>query len=941
MKCRAGQPKDDGQHVRRWCDVLTAEDVGRGLLFAECKQGLRRFLGMVDSGGEVNVVGPDLLKILSSRPVDLEHVRIRGVSGQQTALDGWASLSFILEDGTRYRGVFAVVPEMGSAMILGLPFLRAIGASVSFEIPYLATRRGIVQLYHARLVGHDRKVDVLGEGKGKQRWKNVATVSVDPGGEKDDDQEARQQLTEVLAGEDLKPNERQQVEETLWEFADLWRGGRRGVTNVLEHDIELTTKRPIWCRPRRFSLKEQEIIDKEVDMMIAAGVVRPSKSAYAQEIVLVPKKTGDWRICIDFRTINSYTVPDKFPLPRIQDLLRAVRGAKYFVKLDLRAGYWQVPLQESARKFTAFRTSRGLLEFNVMPFGLVNAPATFQRLMAMVVGDLYWSGVVVYLDDILIMGTTFEECQERLRTVLQRLRQANLTLRVDKCSFFQQSVKFLGFIVKDGQLFPDPEKVKALESFRPPSSVKGVRSLLGFLGFYRMFIPDFADRMECLTNLLRKKVEFVWGLEQSSALQSAVDDLRSAVLKNPLEGEHFRVDCDASSKAVAAVLACSSDRIVWHPVEFMSAVLNETQRRWPSYQLEAYAIFRGVKAFDFYLRGREFEVRTDCKSLLWMSTAKEPKVQRWGMRLSEYRMKLCHKDGTEMQHVDFLSRFTDEPDEDVEDRMVLPVELTSPELFDLGEKERVEIDWSTRVVEFPSVEDVRQAQEGEPPLWGKGYAKSDEGVIFYRGRMYVPPSLRQRIIDAAHQMNPLVHGGIRKTKATIYRVFNWPLMHQEVTKFVHGCLPCQRVRPGIEALQGALSRHQQTHIVEKVYVDVWSVHFGSRVVHCLTMIDYATRWAEVAILKEETTACALEAFMITWVSRFGVPAVLVTDKGAIFTAAAFSAACARWGIHVVRTSVMHPQGNAPIETFHRTLNRGIALFLLGGASSLSWKRPCH
>ena len=899
-------------------------------------------MALIDSGAEVNLVGAALLPFINHTIAGNISPRVRGISGAMATVQEWVKISLTLENGYIYTGVFAALRELGTAMILGMPFLRKVGAVVDFDLEVLKmSDGGIVSLWPARVPRPSAEsgsvtVNLVEECMACDEEESIPVVEdlpvcVSP------EEEARK----AVDSDFLTEEEKDLAAKMLLKFPSLWVGGKRGVTNVVSFDMELTDYRPIACRPRRFALQEQMVIDKEVDKMLEDGVVEHSNSPFASEVVLVKKKTGDWRVCIDFRSINAKTVVDKFPLPRVHDLLRAVRDAKFFVSLDLRAGYWQIPVAPGARKFTAFRSTRGLLHFLVMPFGLVNAPAIFQRLMSLVLGDLYWVGVVVYLDDVLVFGRTFEETMARLELVFQRLLKAGLTLRLDKCAFFPARIKYLGFWIEGGQLSPDAQRVAALERIEKPRCAKDIRSFLGMTGFFRMFVPHYAEKAEPLTRLLAKRTTFTWGTDQDQAMKEIVDALKEATLTNPIEDDEYRVFCDASGCAVAGMLLCSSDGVKWSPVEFVSYVLSQVQRKWPSFEKEAYAIVRSVKAFDFYLRGREFDLYTDCRALLWMNYSLKPKVQRWSMALTEYRMTIYHQDGVRMQHVDFLSRYVSEEDGVEEDRMFCDEDppaaasvLALP--VDVGLDERVSLQWGDRVTPFPTMEMVREEQQRDPPPAGKGYAHS-EGLVFYRGKVYVPPALRSQVMLAAHLMNPLVHSGTKKTKACVTRVFNWPLIDADITKFVRGCLPCQRIRPGIEVLQGALRHHEQTHLLEKVYIDTWECSIRKRKYLVLTMIDFATRWAEVAMLTDGSSLDCARQFVSTWVCRFGVPGVIVTDKGSPFVGSAFSDACARLGIQSVRTSVAHPQGNAPVETFHRTLVKGMAHFCLTAPSSLSFE----
>ncbi|MGH2622791.1 MAG: reverse transcriptase family protein, partial [Sphingobacterium sp.] len=297
--------------------------------------------------------------------------------------------------------------------------------------------------------------------------------------------------------------QRKEILDLIREFDDLWRGGCRGKAVDVEHRIRVLTDRPISSRPRHITEEQKKIIKEEVDKMLKEGVIRPSSSRYASEVVLVKKKTGDWRFCIDFRQLNKITIPDKYPLPRIADLVRAVQNSWFFAAINLRAGYWQIPMEKESIKYTAFRCFLGLYEFVLMPFGLTNAPATFQRVVDFLFNDLRFSGVLCYIDDILVHSTTFEQFVSLLRVVFSRLRAAGLTLNLPKSHFIPRKLKYLGQIIVDGKLIPDPGKVEALKRIKPPTNISDVRSLLGFLGYYHSFIRDYAQLLAPVFDLLR------------------------------------------------------------------------------------------------------------------------------------------------------------------------------------------------------------------------------------------------------------------------------------------------------------------------------------------------------------------------------------------------------------------------------------------------------
>ena len=286
---------------------------------------------------------------------------------------------------------------------------------------------------------------------------------------------------------------------------------------MLEHAIE--THGPPLRQPYRRqnpAVRREEMA--QVQQMLSSNVIRPSNSPWASPVVMVQKKDGSLRFCVDFRQLNAATVKDAQPLPRIDDLLDALHGAKWFSTLDLKSGYWQVPITEQDKAKTAFRTSSGqLFEFNRVPFGLCNAPTTFSRLMDRVLADLHWETCLFYLDDIIVFSSTWEEHLARLRQVFERLRHANLKLGADKCTFAAKEVNYLGHRVTEEGLLPDSSLLAAIREIPPPKTATEVRSFLGLAGYYRRYVKGFAAIASPLHALTRKDAVFHWSEECQTA----------------------------------------------------------------------------------------------------------------------------------------------------------------------------------------------------------------------------------------------------------------------------------------------------------------------------------------------------------------------------------------------------------------------------------------
>ena len=889
------------------------------LRYLEFRYGTASFVGLLDSGAELNAIGSRLLRRLPHKKIPGNSQSAEGFNGVRAPILSWSLVTVYLKSRPIEFAV-AEFEELETSLVLGMPFIEQFHVVSDFSANTCTSSVGPLELLSGTAMPVAKALTL--------RLPKV---------------ERDKLLFSLKQAAAISPGERARLAELLMEFRDLWEGDRRGSTGVLKHRIEVTHNRPLVAHPRRHPPEAVKVMEQEVESMLAAGVIRPSQSPYVSEVVLVKKKTGDWRFCVDFRPLNRVTVLDKHPLPRIQDLIRAVRDSTHFVALDLRAGYWQILMEETSIKFTAFRCPRGLFEFVVMPFGLSNAPATFQRAMEYIFGDLYYSGVLTYLDDILVHGRSFDETLSRLRIVLQRLRISGLTLNLAKCDFFPAKVRYLGHLLHDGRIYPDPKRVVKLESVQPATSTKGIRSLLGLFGHYRQFYRNYAHITEPLTRLLKMNVPFRWGKPQTEALESLKTQLTHLTLTNPLEGDEYLLETDASEIAVGAIISCrTSADAPWLPIEFASKTLSETARRWPSHEREAFAIVWALDKFDCYLRGRSFTVHTDCASLQWMNNSITGKVSRWASRMAEYHMELRHKSGAQMQHVDFLSREIP-PEAGLAPRMLLPIRVSSdPDSPDLPpappappplDSTAFLTDVGLHVPPLPSLAAVIAAQRKEPPPYGKGYAQRDD-TIYYRGRVWVPPPLRFAVIAACHQVIPRVHGGNKKTARSVLRVFCWAGLHADIAIYIRSCLVCARSRPGIERLQGLFRPHPVSGPFERVYLDLWSFRVGKKPVYVVSMVDYHTRWVEAVRVPDKSAPTVARAFLCSWVCRFGVPSVLVTDQARELVGHIFTRLCRNLGIAKLRTTVYHPEGSGPVESFHRSLTVGLSHFELAALSDL-------
>ena len=426
----------------------------------------------------------------------------------------------------------------------------------------------------------------------------------------------------------------------------------------VEHKIELVEGAvPKAKPPYRLGQKEQDELEKQIRDLLDQGFIRPSVSPWGAPILFVPKKDGRWRMCIDYRALNKDTVKDRFPIPRIDELLDRLGRAKFFTKLDLASGYHQIGVTSGDIAKTAFRTNRGSYEFIVMPFGLTNAPATFQRLINSVFEGEINDFVLVYLDDILIFSETLEDHWRHLDIALRRLRDAKLYGRLHKCDFIKKEVEYLGFKISKDGISTDPEKVRAVVEWPTPASVRDVRSFLGLASYYRRFIRNFSLIAKPLTDLTKNNMKWQWEDEQERAfIQIKVALVTAPVLRIPDFSKEFVVTTDASLVSAGAILQQDFGEGI-QPVAYASRKFIPAECRYSAYERELLAIVWAIGLWRPYLDSGHFIVQSDHSSLRHLpnQASTNRRVWKWISVMQSYDCSIEHIPG-KTNPADGLSR---------------------------------------------------------------------------------------------------------------------------------------------------------------------------------------------------------------------------------------------------------------------------------------------
>lgn len=703
-----------------------------------------------------------------------------------------------------------------------------------------------------------------------------------------------------------------------------------GCANAVELKISLLDDRPVVYRPYRLSFVEREQVREIVQDLLQNDIIQESHSSYASPILIVKKKTGEQRLCVDYRALNNKTIKDRFPLPLIDDQITNLSGNKYFTSLDLASGYYQVPVAQESRPLTAFVTPDGHFEFKRMPFGLANAPAIFQRVINNMLGSKRNEIAMAYLDDILVPSADINQGFTRLEDILKLLRTTGLTLKLSKCRFFDSRINYLGYEISANGIRPNEDKIIAVKEFPIPRNIHEIRQFLGLASYFRKFIKGFGEIARPLTNLLKKGVIFKWSeveFRAFSLLKERLIDRPILALYNPnIETE---LHTDASALGIGGILMQwqNMPARTLKPVAYFSRQTTPEERHLHSYELETLAIVCSLKKFRVYLLGLQFKIVTDCNALRTTLTKRDlvPRIARWWLQISEFTFTIEHRPGVRMTHVDALSRNTTLPSEPIDDSTVLVYNIETDDWLLTLQMTDPDI---ARIIKILKPETDNEARDIR-----KNYVINNHRLYRKVGDincLVVPRDARWQICRANH--DDVGHLGIAKTTERIQKIFWFPKLRKFVKKYVKSCIQC--------AYNNDNNSRQKTgllHPIEKVSVPFHTVHIDhlgpfvkskNRNAYILTVVDGFTKYVFIRPVKDTKTKTALKVLQSIFYD-FGLPNRIISDRGTAFTSSAFKDFCDNHGIKHVLNAVACPRANGQVERYNRTILNSLAKHIDG------------
>lgn len=732
--------------------------------------------------------------------------------------------------------------------------------------------------------------------------------------------------TMINVNDDIGINDKLKLIMLLNEYRDCFAFSVKelGCVNNSEMDIKLKDPTPVVYRPYRLPHSEREVVRSIVQELEESGIVQQSSSEYASPILLVKKKTGDYRLCIDFRTLNKRTVKEHYPLPRIDDQIDDLAGNKFYTTLDLASGYYQIPMSVTSRHLTAFVTPDGHFEFTRMPFGLVNAPSTFQKTINNILGNARFKDALAYMDDVNVPSKTVEDGFRKLREILDLFRAAGLTLNLKKCHFLMQSINYLGFEISEAGIRPGRNKIEAVEKFPKPTDQHKVRQFVGLASFFRRFIKGFSAIAKPLTRLLKKDARWTWGEEEENAFSL----LKNELIKRPVlsfynPAYETQLHTDASKIGVAGILLQRRDKSnPFTAVAYYSRQTSPEEAKFSSYDLETLAVVSSMQRFRVYLLGIPFTIVTDCNSLRATFEKKDmlPRVARWWSVMQEYDFNIIYKPGLTMSHVDALSRNP----ADVESPPTLEVRNVDSNWITTVQHSDSELQRIISILNDENSNNIADIKNNYLVKRGLLYRKTEHG-----DRWVVPKGVRWQVMKANH--DDIGHFGLDKTFEKIKSNFWFAKMRRFTKKYVDSCLECAHAKVPAGKKAGEL------HPIPKVDCPFHTIHIDhlgpfvrskKKNSYLLLIIDAFTKYIMLVPVKSTKTVHSIRA-MKNYFHTFGVPKRLISDRGASFTAKRFKEYLHSLGIRHILNATASPRANGQVERYNRTVLAALTATTLG------------
>lgn len=916
---------------------------------------------LIDSGATNNFMNPRFKTGRQVKTNPLPYtVPVAGLDGE--VLSGGVSEATVLLPMSVYGHPelikFNILETGDYDIVLGIPWLRKHNPSINWQTGRITFGRCQCKQeyddYEKRRKGSSKRTaDTQGtvareddrstrsRGGTHRQIKRIAPDVMEQSPDMSDDE-----LTDYVIVKTEKlyaTSDEPRIPEEYREFQDVFTAPADGVLpkhGPFDHEINTMegtepTFKPIY----QLSQKESDTLKEYIDENLKKGYIRASKSSAGYPIIFVPKKDGSLRLCVDYRHLNSITIKDRHPLPLIHEMQDRIGGAKYFSKYDITNAYHRIRIKPGHEWKTAFRTKFGHYEYKVMPFGLTNAPATFQRFIFKALEEYLDIFVVAYLDDILVFSKTLEEHVKHNKLVLQKMREAEVTLKLKKCEFHVQETSFLGYRISPDGLGMEEDKVKSIMEWPTPKSVKEVQQFLGLANYYRKIIDGYAGVASGLYRLTKKDQKFEW----DDAAEKSFQQLKSLFGQGTIVAtfsyeEPIILETDASDYALGARLTQPGSDGKYRPVAFWSRKMIPAELNYDVHDKELLAIVSAFQVWRAYLEGAKHTVtvKSDHKNLTFFTTTKvlTRRQARWAETLAQYDFRIEHCKGTENSQADALSR---RPDYELGTKAAEPAVLRqNPDGTISYNKQILAATIEVRNDDF--LQQVREEQKKDTTskaildgeVKNDNFTADDTGLVYAHGLIYVPNKLRNEIIKRHH--DDLTHGhmGVEKTVEHVSRNYYFPNMNRKVRFYIQGCDTCQRNKPARHAPYGELQLSETpTKPWEWITMDfITKLPVSDKHDMIMVVVDRLTKYAYMIPTTETINAEQMANILLRHViANHGMPSKITSDRDKLFTSKMWQSFADLVGIELRLSTAYHPQTNGQTERVNQTVKQYLRCYV--------------
>lgn len=895
---------------------------------------------LLDSGSEVSCISQNTYNTITNNEniyplLPLTGVHLTGAMGQRShRITSQVYVPFTI-DNKEYDAVLLIVNKLAKQCILGTDWFQQNKAQLCFNnnqliIPHVNGEH-VIPFDHVSVTVHDVIHD------------SISTISTLQH-EIPNTYESLDTLRNVTLNIDFDPTIQLELYNILKDNYQVFRT-KPGLTDKYTHKIILHTTTPFIRKPYPIPLSLRPAVDKVIQDMETDGIIERMASPYASPVTAAKKKDGSVRLCLDARFLNDLMEADTEVPPQINELLQRFHGCKVFTTIDLRASFWQIPLDVDSRRYTAFLYNGKSYVFKVMPFGIKTATASFSRAMDIILGSEVREYAINYVDDLLITSSSIEHHLHHIKAVLEKLKEANITVNINKTEFCKKQVKFLGHIISAEGIAPDPEKVEAIRNFPIPHDVKHLRAFLGLCNYYRKFADSYSKTVLPLQALLKKNVKWNWTPVVQQAFDTTKDlFLKTVILHHPDSSKPYFIQTDSSNFAIGGVLYQENDQGDQLPIAFVSRSLRGPELNYTTTEKELLAILYALSKFRTMILGNNIIFRTDHRALEFLSKCKlhNERIARWTITLNDFNYSIQHIKGKDNFTADVLSRYS--PDlhtiSSNEQLLVAILDLNTIKTLttfstDSQLTKTLRGDMAKLAMlqqQDPYLSPIYKHLKSNEPITDRTITRKldrfklhDDVLIYLDGltpthtKLAVPESLVESFAWFYHSV--LGHFGPSKVYNSIKHLLFWPNMYQRLKDILKTCDICQKAKYSNKNFHGPMNPILVNNPGELVCVDFYGPLPESRgkTAYILVVVDMFSKFTKLYTLRKATAKMAARKIIDDYNKVVKID-TLLSDHGSQFTSRTWAQELNTAGIRFTFSSIRHPQSN-PAERIMRELGR--------------------